>query len=212
MAFTLKSGNLSAVFCTLQYHLSLSWERQVSQHNMLADSDRDRGEDREIALPCYLVQFLQVSTWDLPGYVLNWYCSNSTSTRKHRGIFKINKTENYTWPGYAHSRISKHSSNLFSEFHITPDLQAMEFKQHPACPQPPLSRWDWETLSDLCLALEQSVVRKGCRVKETKTPKEYIFLLSVSIQERNGWQWVITADHFCSGLISENSLLNNQPA
>lgn len=73
----------------------------------------------------------------------------------------MNKTGNYPWPSYAHSRISKHSSNLFSEFHKTPDLQAMELNRHPACPQPLLSRWNWEALSDLCLALEQSVLRKG---------------------------------------------------
>lgn len=73
----------------------------------------------------------------------------------------MNKAENYPWPGYTHSRISKHSPNLFSEFHKTPDLQPMEPNQHPACPEPLLSRWNWETHSDLCLVLEQSVLRKG---------------------------------------------------
>lgn len=73
----------------------------------------------------------------------------------------MNKTENYPQPGYAHSRISKHSPNLFSESHKTPDLQAMEPKQHLASTEPLLSRWNWELPSDLCLALEQSVLRRS---------------------------------------------------
>ncbi|TRZ23315.1 hypothetical protein HGM15179_003801 [Zosterops borbonicus] len=47
------------------------------------------------------------------------------------------------------------------ESHKTPDLQAMEPKQHLASTEPLLSRWNWEPPSDLCLALEQSVLRRS---------------------------------------------------
>lgn len=55
-------------------------------------------------------------------------------------------TENCPRLCYAHSKISKHSSNDFAEFHKTPVLEAFA----PAWgAEPLLSRWSWETLLDL---------------------------------------------------------------